>query len=130
MCATINDTRVTTALTLDLDAARKSRSHVWDVPCTFDNLLGKQPADKADCYARVKAAPLHRVDWGAPNPVSALGWVAEDVAGEGMFPEAVSVASDIPHVNADQIIKAMYGAVQHIIEKLEANAITNAILNS
>ena len=120
----VNFSADTITLLYGSDTARKARSHSWEVPCCDDNLLGKQLADKAACYTRVKAAPLHRVTW--PTAETALGWVAEDIS--GVFPEAVR-AETLKFVNADQITKALYGAVQHIIQKLEANTFTNAILN-
>lgn len=97
------------------------------------------------CYNNVKNIPLKHYKWKYYDEKTApdqnmLGWIAQDV--QSVFPKAVKqhkfiiqeeevdsegnivtpgqVIEDCLDLQSDQIIKALYGAVQKLMQKVEA----------
>jgi hypothetical protein len=87
------------------------------------------------CYDTVKAINLKYFKWTIPtNDTHSLGFIAQEV--KSVFPNAVSESnshgfSDFLSLNTDQILKAMYGALQKTIkDKEELEARIQEIMNA
>lgn len=132
-------------LHLGSDSAGKPTTNTWTI--TSDERIKDniEIADNNRLYEIVKTLPLKRYSWKyydektAPDQTM-LGWIAQDV--QEVFPKAVKskkfvitpakydtegnelvkevAIDDCLDLNADQINKALYGAVQKLIEKVEA----------
>lgn len=137
-------------LHLSTDNAAKLTTNTWIV--TSDKRMKKdiELADLDICYNTIKNIPLKRFGWKYYDETQApdqniLGWIAQDV--QEVFPKAVQeckleiqkeikdengniiqerqVLEDGLTLNSDQILKALYGAVQKLqnIVELQANEI-------
>lgn len=123
-------TRPAYVLELASDSAAKPASSLWSV--LSDQRLKKdiEDADLERCYAIVRDVPLRRYAWRedvyGPSQTadrSRLGWIAQEVA--RAFPKAVAphAAHGLPDcldLNADQLIAALYGAVQLLQRKVDS----------
>lgn len=123
-------TRPAYVLELASDSAAKPASSLWSV--LSDQRLKRdiEDADLERCYAIVRDVPLRRYAWreevygaGQTADRSRLGWIAQEVA--RAFPKAVAphAAHGLPDcldLNADQLIAALYGAVQLLQRKVDA----------
>jgi hypothetical protein len=75
------------------------------------------------CYETVKAINLKYFKWTIPsNDQHSLGFIAQEV--REVFPNAVLESDsfgypDFLSLNTDQILKAMYGALQKTIQDIE-----------
>lgn len=137
-------------LHLSTDNAAKLTTNTWIV--TSDERMKKdiELADLDICYNTIKNIPLKRFGWKYYDETQApdqniLGWIAQDV--QKIFPKAVmeceleiqkeikdedgniiqerQILEDGLTLNSDQILKALYGAVQKLqnIVELQANEI-------
>jgi hypothetical protein len=113
-------------LHLSTDSAAKLTSSTWLVTSDARVKENIQPADLDACYEAVKTLPLRRYAWN-PQFVRAegsmLGFLAQEVA--PVFPSSVVRrsaygVSDFMSLDADQIYKAMYGALCKVIADKEA----------
>ncbi|MBT9167517.1 MAG: hypothetical protein DDT19_00855 [Syntrophomonadaceae bacterium] len=122
-------------LHLSLDSAGKPGTNTWTI--VSDKRLKKsiEPANLDLCYNAVKNIPLSFYRWRDDaysveqvRDRGMLGWIADDV--EKVYPKAVKTIpfelltkekiEDCKSVNNDQVYAALYGAVQKLIEKVEA----------
>lgn len=121
-------------LELGTDSAGKPSTSTWTV--VSDKRLKEEiiNADLGLCYQAVKSIPLKYFKW-KDNTYTIeqvrdrhkLGWMAEDV--QKIYPKAVDikpfafvteeVIEDCLSLNGDQVLMAMYGAVQELIQKVE-----------
>jgi hypothetical protein len=120
------------ALEVGTDDAVKPSSSTWTV--FSDKRLNSsiEAVDLERCYDIVKSVPLKRYRWRddvyAPSQVAdrtRLGWIAQDVA--VAFPKAVRASAahgfdDCLSLNSDQLIAALYGAVQRLMQIVETRA--------
>jgi len=126
-------------LHLGRDDAAKTATTLWTVTSDARVKSNIVPADLSRCYEIVKSIPLVHHGWAdgfldddTVADKSQLGWIAQDV--EAAFPKAISTheikldasesreAVSIPdgkHLNSDQLLKALYGAVQFLISEVE-----------
>jgi hypothetical protein len=123
-------TRPAYVLELASDSAAKPASSLWSV--LSDRRLKRdiEDADLERCYAIVRDVPLRRYAWrdqvygsNQTRDRARLGWIAQEVA--QAFPKAVEshAAHGLPDcldLNADQLIAALYGAVQLLQRKVDA----------
>ena len=125
---------------LSTDSAGKPSTNTWTI--VSDERLKKDiiPADLARCYEIVKTLPLKRFTWRdemysieqVPDR-SKLGWISQDV--QPIFKKSVNTVKfegqskkdgsretieDCLGLNADQIYAVLYGAVQLLMQKVEA----------
>ena len=127
---TIGSTASSTfALQLSRDSAAKPSTSTWTVFSDRRLKVDAGPVDLERCYEIVRSTPLSRFTWldevhsAADVPDRAkLGWYAQDVAAS--FPKAVAThdafgLSNCLSLNSDQMIAALYGAVQLLQQKLE-----------
>ncbi|MBT9168766.1 MAG: hypothetical protein DDT19_02114 [Syntrophomonadaceae bacterium] len=122
-------------LQLSTDSAGKPATNTWTI--ISDKRLKKsiELANLDLCYNAVKAIPLSFYRWRDDvysieqvRDRGMLGWIADDV--EKVYPKAVKTVpfelltkekiEDCKSVNNDQVYAALYGAVQKLIEKVEA----------
>lgn len=107
-------------------AAYKPTSAAWAVNADARFRLNAHAANLEACYAAVRDLPLQRFEWdaaalgGAVVPdARALGWAADDV--RASFPKALTVDErGVKMLDQDQIVKSLFGAVQRLIQKVEA----------
>jgi hypothetical protein len=123
-------TRPAYLLELAADSAAKPASSLWSVLSDRRLKTDIEDADLERCYAIVRDVPLRRYAWredvyGAEQTrdKKRLGWIAQEVA--EAFPKAVGPRAahglqDCLDLNADQLIAALYGAVQMLMRKVEA----------
>ena len=119
-----------TQLDLSTDSARKLTTTTW---ATGSDERIKEDIELANldvCYETVKSIPLKRFAWKdsyAPadiqNDRRQLGFIAQDV--ETIMPKAVMQSAengfdDFRTLNTDQLLKASWGALQRVMQKLEA----------
>ena len=119
----------TPAVQLDLstDGARKLTTTTWATGSDErikENIIY---ADLIRCYNIVANIPLHHYKWKDEiaeviEDKSMLGWIAQEV--EAYFPKAVTKSAehgliDFRTLNADQMYKVMYGALQRTMQKCE-----------
>ena len=116
-------------LELASDSAAKPSTNTWTVSSDSRLKTNIELANLDTCYNNVKSIPLKRYTWrddvytnDQVSDRSKLGWIAQDV--ETIFPKAVEQKemfgfSDCRSLNSDQIIAALYGAVQKLITKVE-----------
>ncbi|MBT9169344.1 MAG: hypothetical protein DDT19_02703 [Syntrophomonadaceae bacterium] len=128
-------TAPTHQLQLSTDSAGKPATNTWTI--VSDKRLKKsiEPANLDLCYNAVKTIPLSFYRWRDDvysveqvRDRGQLGWIADDV--EKVYPKAVKTVpfelltkekiEDCKSVNNDQVYAALYGAVQRLIEKVEA----------
>ena len=117
-------------LDLSTDGARKLTTTTW---LTGSDARVKDDIELANlsmCYDTVKSIPLKRFAWKesfAPLETQedrrVLGWIAQDV--EQVFAKAVTSSAehgleDFRTLNSDQLVKAMWGALQKLISDKEA----------
>ena len=116
-------------LTLNADSAAKPATSTWTV--SSDKPLKKDiiDADLDMCYENVKNIPLRKYKWKdyvySKDDVkdrSKLGFIADEI--EKIFPKSVETREmfgmkDCKTLNTDQLLMALFGAVQRIIQKLE-----------
>ncbi len=115
----------TVQLDLSTDGARKLTNNTWS---TGSDLRIKEDIVDANidrCYEIISNIKLKHYKWidEIANKVqdkSQLGWIAQEV--EEYFPKAVTKSneyglSDFRTLNADQLYKVMYGALQKMIVK-------------
>ena len=117
-------------LQLQRDSAAKPSTSTWTVFSDRRLKADVQPCDVERCYEIVKSVPLSRFTWRddvhSPEDVpdrSKLGWIAQDVAAafpKAVAPQAAHGLDDCLSLNVDQMLMALYGAVQHLQAKLEA----------
>jgi hypothetical protein len=119
-------------LQLQNDSAGKPTTNTWTI--VSDNRIKKNIvlADLDRCYEIVKGLPLKYYEWNYPEEAGienkdkhSLGFIAQDV--EAVFPNAITTSEEdvwgIPNLkmlNTDQIIKVSHGALQKLMEKVEA----------
>jgi len=120
------------ALELGVDDAAKPASGMWTVLSDKRLKESIQPVDLQRCYDIVRDVPLRRYRWREdvyPAAVvpdrTRLGWIAQDVA--AAFPKAVRVnkafgMDDCLSLNSDQLMAALYGAVQHMQTLIDKKA--------
>ena len=114
-------------LQLSTDGARKLTTTTW---ATGSDARIKEDIVSANldtCYQIVSNIALHHYKWipdiaNIVEDKSMLGWIAQEV--ETVFPKAVSKSNDYGYddfrvLNADQMYKVMYGALQKVIQKCE-----------
>ncbi|MBT9168176.1 MAG: hypothetical protein DDT19_01521 [Syntrophomonadaceae bacterium] len=120
---------------LSTDSAGKPGTNTWTI--VSDKRLKKsiELANLDLCYNAVKNIPLSFYRWRDDvysveqvRDRGMLGWIADDV--EKVYPKAVKTVpfelltkekiEDCKSVNNDQVYAALYGAVQKLIEKVEA----------
>lgn len=138
----------TVQLQLSTDGAAKTTTSTWTV--TSDRRFKEdiEDADLSRCYEIMKTLPLRRYRWKdifteeQATDRSRLGWIADEV--EPVFPKAVRTfpvwryterttdeetgdvheeakkIEDVKTLNTDQLYATMYGAIQHLIHKVEA----------
>jgi hypothetical protein len=119
-------------LSLGSDSAAKPSTNLWTVSSDARIKTDITMANLQQCYDTVKSIPLKRYTWKTdvytPEQVadrSKLGWIAQDV--EGIFPKSVEIKNlhgiaDCRTLNSDQLLAALYGAVQEIQKRLECIA--------
>lgn len=115
-------------LELSTDSAAKPTTNTWTT--TSDSRVKEniEDANTETCYNIVKNLKLKRFRWKEeylPNTLdrNSIGWIAQDV--EAVFPKAVHKSKkyefeDFRSLNADQIYKTMYGALEKVIADKEA----------
>jgi hypothetical protein len=118
-------------LQLQNDSAGKPTTSAWTV--VSDERIKKNIvlADLERCYEIVKGLPLKYYEWNYPEEAGienkdkhSLGFIAQDV--EQVFPNAVDTFEEvwgIPNLkmlNVDQVQKVSHGALQKVMEKVEA----------
>jgi len=141
--STISIGRVTTQIStafdliLQRDSAAKPGTNTWSSPSDERVKNFITLADLDNCYSTIKAIPLKYYEWAIPGYESedkhSLGYIAQDV--EKIFPKAVQKVEDYGYsdfrvLNNDQIIKMSHGAVQKLMEKVEALEARVAVLES
>jgi len=122
-------------LQVSTDSAAKPSTNTWTVASDERLKTNIELADLDMCYNNIKSLPLKRYTWRddvytveqVPDR-SKLGWIAQDV--ESIFPKAVEQKdmygySDCRSLNSDQILAALYGAVQKLINKVEDTTYPN-----
>jgi hypothetical protein len=118
-------------LQVGVDRASKPTTNTWTI---FSDERIKKFITLADldvCYSTIKAMPLKYFEWdyGSNNVVEvkdkhSLGFIAQDV--EKVFPKAVDTIeemygfSNFKTLNTDQLIKMSHGALQKVMERVEA----------
>ena len=125
-------------LTVNTDSAAKPGvGGLWTVASDKRIKTDIVPANLDRCYEIVKSIPLKHFGFAEGvygddqiNDKHNLGWIAQDV--QKVFNKAVSVKpfkldsgeviEDCLDLNSGQIIAALYGAVQALINKTEAQA--------
>jgi hypothetical protein len=125
----IGVTAPTFQLHLSRDSAAKPASSMWTVLSDARLKADVQRADLERCYAIVRDTPLCRFGWkagvmpaGAVTDLKRLGWIAQDV--ERAFPKAVGKRAmhglpDCRSLDTDQLLAALYGAVQRLQQLVE-----------
>lgn len=113
----------TVQLDLSTDGARKLTNGTWSTGSDYRIKEDIVDADIDRCYEIISNIKLKHYKWipeisQKVSDKSQLGWIAQDV--EMYFPKAVSKSeeyglSDFRTLNADQIYKVMYGALQKVI---------------
>ena len=118
------------ALELATDDAIKPASSTWTVFSDRRLKSSIQDVDLQRCYDIVKTVPLRRYTWredvytqSEVSDRTRLGWIAQEVA--PAFPKAVTTErahglDDCLSLNSDQLIAALYGAVQRLMEIVES----------
>ncbi len=114
-------------LQLSTDGARKLTTTTWLTGSDYRIKEDIVYANLDTCYQIVSNIPLHHYKWipqiaNIVEDKSMLGWIAQEV--EIYFPKAVSQSAeyglnDFRTLNADQMYKVMYGALQKVIQKVE-----------
>jgi len=127
-------------LQLGTDSAGKPSSSTWTVVSDERIKTDIIPADLDRCYEIVKTVPLKRYSYADGvytdeqiQDKQVIGWIAQDV--QQVFAKAVSVKpftkypddetrkeviEDCLDLNGSQMYAAMYGAVQKLMQKVEA----------
>jgi len=127
-------------LQLSTDSAGKPSSSTWTVVSDERIKTDIIPADLDRCYEIVKTVPLKRYSYAdgvytdeQVQDKQVIGWIAQDV--QQVFAKAVSikpftkypddetrkeVIEDCLDLNGSQMYAAMYGAVQKLMQKVEA----------
>lgn len=141
--STISIGRITTQIStsfdlhLQRDSAAKPGTNTWSSPSDERVKNFITLADLDVCYSTIKAVPLKYYEWAIPGFESddkhSLGYIAQDV--EKIFPKAVQKVEqygfdDFRVLNNDQIIKMSHGALQKLMEKVEALEARVAFLES
>ena len=119
-------------LQLQNDYAGKPTTNTWTI--VSDERIKKNIvlADLDRCYEIVKGLPLKYYEWNYPVEAEienkdkhSLGFIAQDV--EDVFPNAITTSEEevwgyrgLKMLNTDQIIKVSHGALQKLMEKVEA----------
>ena len=114
-------------------AGKPGTGGLWTV--VSDERIKKDivPANLKRCYEIIKTIPLKRFGWAdgvyteeQVKDRHTLGWIAQDV--QKIFPKAVNIKpfkkgkeliEDCLDLNSGQIIAAMYGTIQTLIQKVE-----------
>jgi hypothetical protein len=112
-------------LELSTDSAKKLTTTTWT---TGSDIRIKKDIINANidrCYEIISNIKLKHYSWideigYIVDDKSQLGWIAQDV--EVYFPKAINYSNnygynDFRSLNADQLYKVMYGALQKVIEK-------------
>lgn len=123
-------------LELNTDSAAKPTTTTWTATSDARTKINIVAADQDRCIEIIKGIPLVHHGWeeglfadGTTNDTSQLGWLAQDV--EQFFPNAVTenkivynskdangdpikVIVDGKHLNPDQLLKVLWGAVQKL----------------
>jgi hypothetical protein len=117
-------------LQLSTDSAAKPTTSTWTI--ASDRRV-KQDIENANidlCYSTVRSLPLRRYTYDPEfftddtiRDRRVVGWIAQEV--EAVLPKAVSQSSqygydDFLSLDADQLYKTMYGALQKVISVQEA----------
>jgi hypothetical protein len=117
------------ALHVSRDSAAKPSSSTWTVYSDARIKDNIEAADLDRCYEIVRSVPLKRFAWRHDiytdeqvNDRTRLGWIAQDV--EAVFPKAVQMQAmhgldDCRTLNTDQLLSALYGAVQRMQQQIE-----------
>ena len=124
-------------LDMSTDGARKLTTTTWLTGSDQRIKTDIMSADLDRCYEIVQSIELKYFKWNFPpesnvivDDAHSLGFIAQDVLAD--FPHAVSVSDsygypDFLSLNIDQILKAMYGALQKTMsdkESLESQVAT------
>ena len=110
-------------LDLSTDNARKLTTSTWRTGSDQRIKTDIVDANLTVCYDTVKAINLKYFKWTIPtNDQHSLGFIAQEV--KEVFPNAVSESDsfgypDFLSLNTDQILKAMYGALQKTMNDIE-----------
>jgi len=110
-------------LDLSTDDARKLTTSTWLTGSDRRIKTDIVSANLAMCYETVKAIKLKYFKWTIPsNDQHSIGFIAQEV--REVFPNVVFESnsfgySDFLSLNTDQILKAMYGALQKTIQDIE-----------
>lgn len=126
----IGTTQPVYKLELSTDSAAKPGTNTWTISSDARLKTNITMANLEICYNNIKNIPLKRYTWldevytneQVPDR-SKLGWIAQDV--ETLLPKSVEQKEmfgylDCRTLNSDQIIASLYGAVQKLIDKVEA----------
>ena len=109
-------------LDLSTDNARKLTSTTWITGSDERIKSDIQTANLVRCSEIIDTLDLKYFEWNPEIQTSdrhSLGWIAQDV--EQIFPRSVKQTQDygfddFRNLNTDQIIKAMYGSLKHMIQ--------------
>jgi hypothetical protein len=124
-------------LELSTDSAGKPSSNTWTVASDIRLKENIENANLSICYNIIKNLKLKKYTWNDNifnqyqiKDRTKLGWIADEV--EIIFPKAVDIKNaynlnDCKVLNIDQIINAMYGCTQKIID--DYDLIENDIVN-
>ena len=117
-------------LQLSTDSAAKPTTSTWTIASDRRVKLNIENANTDICYSTMKNLPLRRYSYdpavfadGAINDRNVVGWIAQEV--REVLPKAVSESAqhgfdDFLSLDADQLYKTMYGALQALISRHEA----------
>lgn len=113
-------------LELSTDSAGKQSTNTWSIASDIRLKENIENADLLICYNIIKNLKLKKYTWKDDifnqyqiKDRTKLGWIADEV--ETIFPKAVDIKNsnnlnDCKILNIDQIINAMYGCTQKIID--------------
>jgi hypothetical protein len=110
-------------LDLSTDNARKLTTNSWLTGSDRRIKMDIVSANLSTCYEAVKAINLKYFKWTIPvDDQHSLGFIAQEV--REVFPNAVLESDsfgypDFLSLNTDQILKAMYGALQKTMNDIE-----------
>lgn len=111
-------------LELASEGAHKPRSGTWAHYADARGLASNTAADLQECYAKVKALPLKQFSYADdPNPREFVGWLAQDsqeLFANSIHTSQVGAVQEFMSLDPDQIYKTMFGALQYLIQKVEA----------
>ena len=110
-------------LDLSTDLARKLSSTTWYTGSDERIKTNIETANLHRCSEIIDSLDLKYFEWIPEiqtNDRHSLGWIAQDV--EKFFPNSIRTApscgiDNLKNLNADQLIKVMYGSLKNMIQK-------------